>query len=247
MHDDDSDDTSSESDMKELNGRFLEIEDVIENLYKLSFKIRNTKYRSLTTKAVSITEIDPDTEQDLFSAYANFDFQHVLESLDHLRIPAKQKVPEISEHSSDDFLINRLAKAITNRRRYFAYWQRHALKLSSITDEQVFEQLIPSLIASVKVGVRELQPTLPAPLSRLLLPGPKPTLSGTEFSKYDRDMDAQVDSESVISYATTAYDVDGKSPELPLPPSDAASKEEFLCPYCWVVCPSRQGRGKSWR
>ena len=78
-------------------------------------------------------------------------------------------------------------------------------------------------------------------------PGPKTVVSGTDFSMYNRNLDDQLDTETVISYTTTAYNVDGKSPELPPPPPDAAGKLEFVCPFCWIACPSRQGKGKSWQ
>lgn len=64
-------------------------------------------------------------------------------------------------------------------------------------------------------------------------------VSGTDFSMHNRELDDQLDTETVISYATTAYNVDGKSPELPPPPPDAAGKSEFVFPYCWVAYPSR--------
>jgi hypothetical protein len=260
----DSSDSSSDMNTAELADRLDEIKDLMGHLYRLSFKIRNTKYRSLTKKALLMKEVDPQTGKDLFSSYAIFDHRHVQELLDHLRLRSSLKefvtepardpnvgffdVLEAGDHliHSDDFLRDRLAKAITNRRRYFAYWRRHALKLSHVTDEQATPQ---NFTALMKPAGPASNPTItpPTPGNSKLTPGPKTIVSGTDFSMYNRGLDDQLDTETVISYVTTAYDVDGKSPELPPPPPDAAAKSEFVCPYCWVACPSRQGKGKSWQ
>jgi hypothetical protein len=251
-------------DTRELAERLDEIKDVMEHLYRLSFKIRNTRYRSLTKKALLIKEEDPNTGKDLFSAYAIFDRRHVQESLDHLRPrpslkefaaePARDTncgfldVLDAGDRllDTDDFLRDCLAKAITNRRRYFAYWRRHALKLSHVTDELVPPQNVTTLVKPAEPVSKP--PITPSILGNLIpTPGPKTIVSGTDFSMYNRELDDQLDTETVISYATTAYNVDGKSPELPPPPPDAAGKSEFVCPYCWVACPSRQGKGKSWQ
>ncbi|PVH93752.1 hypothetical protein DM02DRAFT_695165 [Periconia macrospinosa] len=108
------------------------------------------------------------------------------------------------------FLLERLSKAITNRRRYFAYWQKHTLKLSRTRDE-------------------------PPGLQKNLTASREPRFQGFEAKS------------TVISYATTAKDVKGKPADLPPLPVNMISNREFMCPYCKVVCPSWQGKGKSWR
>lgn len=246
--------------------RLGEIKDVMEHLYRLSFKIRNTRYRSLTKKALLLKEEDPETGRDLYSAYAIFDRRHVQESLDHLRecMSSKEFAPEPARDTnhdfadvldsddllldSDDFLLDRLAKAITNRRRYFAYWQRHALMLSRVTNEPAPQQTVSNPTTLVKPTEHVSKPGTTLPITGNLIPSPGPNtvVSETDVSTYNRNLDDQLDTETVISYATTAYDVDGRSPELP-PPPDVTGKPEFVCPYCWVACPSRQGKGKSWQ
>jgi hypothetical protein len=257
----DTSDTDSDSNTGELAERLDEIKDVMEHLYRLSFKIRNTRYRSLAKKALLTKEEDPETGKDLFSAYAIFDRRHVQESLDNLRpriaLPEYDAEPARNSNAGvldvldtgddlldvESFLRDRLAKAITNRRRYFAYWRRHALKISHVRDELAPKQTLMRPAEPVS------KPAITPPISGNLIPtpGPKTLLSGTDFSMYNRDLDDQLDTETVVSYATTAHDVDGNSPELPPPPPDAASKSEFVCPYCWVACPSKQGKGKSWK
>jgi hypothetical protein len=263
----DTSDTSSELDTGELAERLGEIKDVMKHLYRLSFKIRNTRYRSLTKKALLLKKEDPETGKDLFSAYVIFDRRHVQELLDHLRgrpSPKEFALEPTRDPNHDfvdvldtddllldsgDFLLDRLAKATTNRRRYFAYWQRHALKLSHVTDEPAPQQSVLNPTIPVKPTESASKPrtTFSTPGNVIPTPGPKTVVSGTDFSMYNRNLDDQLDTETVISYATTAYDIDGKSAELPPPPPDMACRSEFVCPYCWVACPSRQGKGKSWQ
>jgi hypothetical protein len=206
-------------------------------------------------------EEDPQTGKDLFSAYAIFDRRHVQESLDNLRpriaLPEYDAEPARNPNAGvldlldteddlldgESFLQDRLAKAITNRRKYFAYWRRHALKISHVRDEPAPKQTL------MKPAEPVSKPAITPPISVNLIPtpGPKTLLSGTDFSMYNCDLDDQLDTETVVSYATTAHDINGNSPKLPPPPPDAASKSEFVCPYCWVACPSKQGKGKSWK
>ncbi|KAF2271108.1 hypothetical protein CC78DRAFT_484840, partial [Lojkania enalia] len=82
---------------------------------------------------------------------------------------------------------------------------------------------------------------------RLSAPGPLSILSGTEATGFNQKIEERLETETVVSYATTSHGLDGEAIELPPPPSDASSKDEFICPYCHVVCPSHQGRGKAWR
>ncbi|KAL4769997.1 hypothetical protein BDW60DRAFT_209402 [Aspergillus nidulans var. acristatus] len=243
----DGSDSSSDIDTAELAERLDEIKDVIEHLYRLLFKIRDTRYHSLTKKVLLTKEEDPQTGKDLFASYAVFDHRHIQEFLDHLRLclPLKEfaaKPARGPNHGlfnileagdwplcSDDFLRDRLAKAITNQRRYFVYWRRHALKLSQVTDEQAPPQNFKTLVKPAEPASKAAI-TPPISDNFKVTSGPKTMVSGTNFSMYNCRLDDQLDTETVISYATTAYDVDGKSPELPPPPPDAAAKSEFV--YC---------------
>ena len=261
---DDEDSNTSDENDSELAERQSEIQDTIAHLYRLSFKMRNASHRSLSVKALSIKIADPETGEDLFSGYASFDYQHVLESLQQLRQVPQPLTPDLQSarkghNDIPTFLLERLSRAITNRRRYFAYWQRHALKLSCIVDESVAPQKNPITSKETKaeeLWVRlvaqsnnqdRLKAVLPNRDNLMQISGSKTVISGTDISGYRNNLDDQLDTQTVISYATTAKDADGNLVDLPPPPADASSKPEFICPYCWVACPSRQGKGKSWQ
>ncbi|KAH8704430.1 ankyrin repeat-containing domain protein [Phaeosphaeriaceae sp. PMI808] len=250
--DEDEDSDTSYEGNSELAERQSEIKAAITHLYRLSFKMRNASHRSLSTKAISMKQIDPETGEDLFSGYTRYDYQYVLESLQQLRQipqPLRQDLQPIRR--KDDiptFLLERLSRAMTNRRRYFAYWRRHALKLS-----RVVPQKNPATSEEAKLKTTETSPAKYFPGQDKLknqstqIYGPETVISGTDISKYRSNLDDLLDTETVISYATTAKDIDGKSADLPPPPADASSNPEFVCPYCGITCPSWQGKGKPWR
>jgi hypothetical protein len=144
--DDDEDDEEGES-RTELSMRFAEIVDIIDNLYKLSVRIRTPTIRSRSLKAATYKPKDPETGIDILETYAAFDLQHTEELLRHLRHPHQEEVP-----SSDyDYLITRLSAAITLRRRQFKYWRRRkSLRfLPSLPLNVPWHYLlVPSLLAS---------------------------------------------------------------------------------------------------
>lgn len=123
--DDDSDAGSSKN---ELTMRYEEIVDIIDNLYKLSVRIRTPTIRSRSLKAASYHPKDPETGIDILGAYASYDRQHTEELLWHLRRPHVGET-----QSNDDYIVSRLAQSVTLRRRQFKYWKRHREKLAVST------------------------------------------------------------------------------------------------------------------
>lgn len=121
--DDDGDDNGVGGSRTELDMRFAEIVDIIDNLYKLSVRIRTPTIRSRSLKAVSYTAKDAETGVDLLGSYATYDLLHIQELLSHLRRPY------VAENQQDqDFLYTRLSAAITLRRRQFKYWKRRKIE-----------------------------------------------------------------------------------------------------------------------
>lgn len=116
---DEDDDNESGVRTTELEQRFCEIVDIIDNLYKLSVRIRQPTLRTRSLKAASYQPKDPETGIDLLEQYANFDLQHTKELVGHLRAPHINGIK-----IENDVLVDRLSRAITLRRRQFKYWRR---------------------------------------------------------------------------------------------------------------------------
>lgn len=232
----------------ELSQHMLTIMDILTDLYKLSFRIQNVATKTKSLKPALYKEIDEETNIDKFAEYANYDHSHVLESFKQLRKDAAQQMSSILPRTSEDeqeemYLAKRLAITITKRRRALRYWQRHAKKLADA----------PALLQSYSVSMnavadpnadQRLQPAGHVTALNLM---EKPILSGTEATTYDRKLDDSLDAQSVISYASTAFDLHGNSICLPPAPVAASRGAEFLCPYCGIICPSRHGKNRAWR
>lgn len=124
----DDEEEEAEGSRKELKMRYEEVVDIIDNLYKLSVRIRTPTIRSRSLKAASYQPKDPETGVDILSMYALYDKQHTEELIRHLRQPHIGGV-----QIDDGFLASRLAQGVTLRRRQFKYWKRHREKLSVST------------------------------------------------------------------------------------------------------------------
>jgi hypothetical protein len=96
---DDDEDDNGES-RTELSMRFAEIVDIIDNLYKLSVRIRTPTIRSRSLKAAAYKPKDPETGVDILDTYAAFDLQHTEELLLHLRLLSPSD--DVSSSIGDD-------------------------------------------------------------------------------------------------------------------------------------------------
>lgn len=135
---------------KELMMRYDELVDIIDNLYKLSVRIRTPTVRSRSLKAASYQPKDPETGIDILSSYALYDKQHANELLRELRQPHIGDV-----QLDDDYLASRLAHGITLRRRQFKYWKRHRDKLSHSTLLEENPKILERKVQRVNVPLRD--------------------------------------------------------------------------------------------
>ena len=99
---------------------------IVDRLYKLSFKIRDPATRFGFSGARDYCEIDKETGLDLMGLYTSLDLRHVSEVFaKHWQSPR--------EECENHYLVQRLAKANTYRRRQFGQWQNQKLKLGRST------------------------------------------------------------------------------------------------------------------
>ncbi|KAH0370304.1 hypothetical protein KCU65_g2601, partial [Aureobasidium melanogenum] len=220
------------------------IQEQVKDLYKLSFRIRNST--SKPARAIHYKEIDATFGLDIFGdCFASFDKNHVSELFKSLR-------PKHSSfNENDNLLVQRFAKANTARRRQFRYWQKHAQKLT-YTD---IAEPDPVVIKAAALETKPHQAPLEAQATLKPMSGIQPSQSHhgrtifttTEATFFDPKLDlTSLETQSVISSATTARDLEGKPAELPPPPAAALDGEDFVCPYCFVLCPSTHGQGRAW-
>ncbi|KAF5966741.1 WD40 repeat-like protein [Fusarium bulbicola] len=106
-----------------------------------------------------------------------------------------------------------------------------------VTRERPSESEASEYVGLLKAQRRELPPQVEE----------QSRLSGTNATPYDPALDDRTERQTMLSLASTALDADGKGIEVPKPHEEALNGNSFTCPYCWVVCPPKEGRGKSWK
>lgn len=250
---------------REVNFHRIMIQEIVSNLFKISFKIRNTSTRPHSTARIKrYTETDEETGIEKFKAYKEFDRRHIEESLRQLRREAADQMHKdpsdiVDMTEADQYLLDRLVTTMNHRRKLLRYWQKHAKKLAQVPTEIAADPEIllkaPQPEPSTKSKAPDATHTVPT-----LASYPERTvqfdvattvggslLSKTEATPFDIRLDNAEDAKSAISYATIYDDTHGSRVKLPRPPAVASEGSEFLCPYCGVVCPKHQGRGQGWK
>lgn len=209
-------------------------------------------------KAASYHERVATSGLDLFADYyATYDRNHVISLLAALREDGQPTHPPFIswyERLTDQPLpddkswIDLLTSAITKRRRQFRYWQRHRQKLGG--EEK--PKALPTYLVLVAADARAEN----APGKLPSATGDNKSQSAVEKSVHASTQATEykpksalndIETQSVISFATTARDIKGRSVNLPLPPRAARDDRDFECPYCHVICSARHGTGKAWR
>lgn len=198
---------------------------IIDTLYKLSFKIRNPATRLGLSKARTYRQMDEENGVDLMDVYSAYDLKHVAEITgQYLHVPCE-----------DHFLVQRLARANTLRRRQFGQWRNHVVKLdrSNQAPAQVNAtrpKAEPITVYSKENGVT----SLPSTATRL------------EVSKINLEDSASV---RTTSTSVTLPREDEKEADVhiqPLP-EKLRTDNEFECPYCHILCAKRTADQSAWK
>ena len=194
---------------------------IIDRLYKLAFQIRNPATRMGLSKARDYREIDQETGVDVMDCYAFFDLRHLVEK-------AAQSGNKSQEECESNYLIQRLARANTDRRRQFAHWRRHKLKLNK-ANAQV---RVPPTLSSSHQGSEKNVISLP-----------------TTATELDESNVSLIDTSSV--YTSSSYGIlfkedDENTIKIPPLPQKYCSGDAFECPYCYILCSKRVSETMAW-
>ena len=140
------------------------------------------------------------------AAFEPFDYNHV-----------REKYPK-----ADDALAKRLGKAITRRRKYLKYRERHATKLRQG-------------ISKVDPGARDFQDFNEREIMTLGTRGILSDTIVTDFEQRNTDFDDKSSNTGIsqTSYAPTL--LSGGNVAIPRPPKTSLGGVPFECPYCFYV------------
>ena len=197
---------------------------VIDRLYKLSFKIRDPATRLGFSNARSYRLIDEETGVDLTDYYTSLDLRHIT------KIVARNW-QESREVCGNHYLVQRLARANTNRRRQIGYWQNQAKTLKR--QDHSAAQTNP-----VALQVQ----AMPDSSSKKGLP--------TSHSINDGHLKEAFRVEDFTPTRTALKAPPNKDEEadvcIPVIPTKLLAKEEFECPYCGIPCARRFANQSTW-
>jgi hypothetical protein len=238
MEDECGDDYANE-DEDEVQLCIQEAADILDRLFRIASKIRSPSTRIVSSKALKFQLPDSVTGVDLFDQYAEFDQGHVQEMFQ-----------EMFRHNGIDlnainvtYLVDRMSRAITNRRRILAHGKRHRSKVAYAAQPN---QTQPNQ-TQPNVGPRQNEQKDVTHLAQLAVSAAG--LSNPTTATFLDPNKAILDAKSNVSesvYAPTARGTDNEAVEVP-PPPDVGNDRYFECPYCFFLCSKEYTRDKSWR
>jgi hypothetical protein len=185
-------------------------------LFRYSIIIRNNTNRDRYAKAAAFAINSPFNDE--------YDIQHV-----------RHKFPAL-QSKNHEWLIERLGKAITQRRQYLRYCLSHHEKMCQVPVLRAAPDTLRSDESKPQVPVR-LMPSARSDFSK-----PTSTLAPTQASTLlliaDQAIEEEVAEEtpSQASYATST-DEESSNHSLQVIPLEDASRGlgNFECPYCWQI------------
>ncbi|KAF2786116.1 hypothetical protein K505DRAFT_290268 [Melanomma pulvis-pyrius CBS 109.77] len=205
---------------------FESMKETIASLFRISIVIRNASPRDRFARALSSKQTPFDD---------SFDISHV-----------GHKFPLLNTEENQ-WLKERLGKAITHRRQYLRYARNHRDKLSKkLTDlwepEDQEKRSIPALIVDWGEKSQAGRTNLTKPTSTLA-PTTASTLLPLDVQVQEKDFP---DDQSQTSYAFSLGDDDDES-HLHLPRLSDVAKGTFPfeCPLCWTI--QNTTRESSWK
>lgn len=208
-----------------------EVEDAISRLNRLSASIRKSGAQIRDTKAAAFVDED-DEGNNLTAFYARLSV-----------LVIKQKFPDAGEE-----LQICLANSLARRRNQLAYRRRHQRKL---TRRYIDER--PLLGAFHQDRSRPREATVSLPQQEVKIPirsdVKRPILSNTSASLFDpkRFMNRPKSTTSRAP-STAMLGTPSQIATLNFPAEPKLDQSGFFeCPYCFIICPAKEARGKYWK
>lgn len=223
LDEDDDDNSTSDEELAnprtQLDEHLHSLKHTMDNLYKISFLIRNQKSKQSVFAKAEVYGINVDgTGEDLFGHFDLYDRDRAVNFVRQERLDSGCRDDTDSQHL-DESLFAMLSQASSKRRRQFAYWEKHSMKLSTEASNEAAE-----------------------PDSRL----GSTVISGTEATPLPQKAGASGDeAHSEAPSASTAWGLSGTKAAFPKAPKSIEGRTEFECPVCHIWCQDTERR--HWR
>ena len=202
----------------ELQQLFLAVVEAVTSLLRLSISIRKSAPRDRYARVASLSPLDP-----------SFDINHVYEKYPRLR--------------SKPWLMERLGRAITRRRDFLRYRERHHGKLADSNDSSAFKKAldhhnpVPTKPSTHTISVRD-GPKMADVASSL---ADRSRLVSTIATTYIADSHNLLETVShaglseISDITSVVGDHDQEARPIPDPPKESAGAKPFECPYCYTI------------
>lgn len=242
---DDSED-DDDGDNSDILGTLLEsIKDIIDRLFRLATKLRSPDTGLRSSRAQNFQLLDDGV--DLLKCFSEFDHDFVSSLFRYYRkgpklangaectaSPSGNSKVYIDDGASR-YWIERIALANVARRRQFAYWKHHYLKLEKHTEAASAARKVPEL-TKVTAKLAPVNPTIAmTTLTAIRLPNPTQGFG---------DLASNV---SVSEYMPLSAGEHNDVVTFPPPPHVAADSKFFECPYCFTTCAKKTSEVEAWQ
>ncbi|KAI9847544.1 MAG: hypothetical protein M1838_000843 [Thelocarpon superellum] len=203
--------------MPELEQLSRSMADTITSLFKLSQAIRRSPRRNRRAGAVA-TSLEPYNPV--------YDIHYVRDKYAHIR---------------DEWLVERLGTAITQRREFLRYQKNHRAKLSREALSRPQDEAIQPVALAMPLGPNTATPNQVASgLPRSAKSAPITKLSSTEATTFVAEDNPEVERQSVAdqsdtSFASSVGDTTERGRPLPPLPPESANQTPFECPLCFTI------------
>lgn len=211
----------------ELQNRFSNISEAVNNLIKLAEIIRSTGSRSRTSRATQ--------------------YEHIEDGVNHTLAFENDFLPLVLKHKFklDGPLLERFRKAIGSRRRRFLYQAKHQKRLAYGHDIQLEDPVAPKARQEFRTTPTR---TPNAPVIRHTVPEKRAVDNGTEAPTQATTFRLVNQPKAPSAIVSTSSKFDASGIDLPLPPPIPTAKAtHFECPYCCVLVPIAKREKRRWR
>ena len=138
------------------------------------------------------------------------------------------------------------------RQQQFIFWRQQELKRRSLLVSDKDTTHVDT--HGVPIGGLEKQPLVDGvnrldglPLAQSRYPSGAPSHSWNLKGDLDLQSDDSKSQKSFITNTPTVYEPSGNKVGWPPFPKELAGSKEFICPYCFVVCPPQYCGTAHWR
>ena len=202
----------------ELQQLFLAVVETVTSLLRLSISIRKSAPRDRYARVASLSPLDPKS-----------DINHVYEKYPRLR--------------SKPWLIERLGRAITRRRDFLRYRERHHGKPADSNDSGAFKGALDDHNpVPTKPGINTISVQDGLKMEDVASSlADRSRLASTIATTYIADSHNLLDTVShggvseISDITSVADNHDHESRPIPDPPKESAGAKPFECPYCYTI------------